>query len=203
MLYIIRGVDTIIVGSGRSSPTRCRSRSSTSSMPRSSASPTWRWWSRSLVGGRRLLPALVPLRAATCTRSAPTPRRRGWPASRSPSACSRRSCSAGRSPAWRGLVGDAVQHDRRHRRQRPRATGDRRGRGRRRGDLRRQRQRRRGRARRAPAADDQLALNVLGVPSIWTEAIAGLPAAGRDHPRPRHPAAAGRGARKRRVHLGA
>ena len=109
------------------------------------------------------------------TRSAPIPRRPGWPASRSRSGCSWRSCSAAASPGSAGSLW-ATQYNTidATAAQRARTAGDRRRRRRRGRDLRRERERGRRRAGRAAAADDQLGALRARSLSIWTEAIAGF-----------------------------
>ena len=95
MLYIIRGVDTIVVGSGQvvanSLPELVHQH-----LPRDDPrDPRSRLGDGDPGRGGGLLPAARTAPGATCTRSAPIPTRRGSPASRSPSACSSPSCSRG------------------------------------------------------------------------------------------------------------
>ncbi len=143
-LYIIRGIDILIVG-GNEVDRADRCRTPSSSIPKANVLgvPYLAIAIAAVIGDGSVLPALVPVGPGT-VRDRVQPG--GGPAGRasgSAGGCSPRSRSAGRSPGVAGrALGRAVPDHRLHRGDRLRAAGDRRGRGRRGGDLRWQRQRR-------------------------------------------------------------
>ena len=104
-LYIIRGIDILIVGGNE--VTAQTLPNAFTDIPRANVLgvPVPGHRGRGGDRHRRLLPAAPSGPAGSCTRSGPTRKRPGWPASRSAAGSSPRSRSAARSPGWPGCCG--------------------------------------------------------------------------------------------------